>query len=272
MDTTFFQPKYISAQVDIAAATLSAARTFNLGGNPVQLGLDTAPKKQMGLVHRFELNASNAKKLGRKENILECISSGITSRSSRAEIDRYLRKLHVPDFLREHAQFYLVSARRRTPKDSRFDTILSKKHEIVAEEHFILGLVEEAKQLKLMIIPSGKRGVVMMNTMKLMKALEPEDDDQKDNNTTSDTATSYPDDRSQDFAVCYDGCMDEVPDWLKGVVTGVCASCLTLIAVAAVPGGQVAAPLLIGACAGCVLAIGSVIGNCILTCHEMLGQ
>lgn len=277
MTTTSFQPKYVSQALDISTATVSAARAFNLGGKPVQLGLDIRPRQQMALVNKFDLDATTAKKLGRSENFVECVASSVTARQSRAELDRYLSGLRVPAYLREHAQFYFISARRRKPDDARSATTLSKKHEILAEEHFVLGSVEEAKQLMLMIVPSGRRGVTVVKVGKLLQALEPEPDTGDSSGSGSDSRSSdsdgsmsYPDDPQQDFAVCYQNCLSNVPEWLLATVAGVCAGCVTLIGTVAI-GGAVATPILIGVCVGCVVALGAVIGNCILTCHEMFG-
>ena len=267
------QPKYISQNMSIARSTLSAAHLFDLGGKPVRLALDTRPRRQMAVANSLILDDRSARELRREENQVEAVASPIINRSSYSELDNYLTRLRVKELYRENTQFYFITARRRAHEDGERPTILSGKHTIVAEEHFILGIVEEANNLMLMIIPSGNRGVTILDVSKLQKALNAESEEDS-TNTSDDKTVTYPDNQTQDFAVCYSECLSNVPPWLLVVVSGICAGCITMIGIATATGGTdgVSIPLLVGVCSGCAAAIGAVLGNCLLTCHEMFGD
>ena len=193
------QPKYISQNMSIARSTLSAAHLFDLGGKPVRLALDTRPRRQMAVANSLILDDRSARELRREENQVEAVASPIINRSSYSELDNYLTRLRVKELYRENTQFYFITARRRAHEDGERPTILSGKHTIVAEEHFILGIVEEANNLMLMIIPSGNRGVTILDVSKLQKALNAESEEDS-TNTSDDKTVTYPDNQTQDHA------------------------------------------------------------------------
>ena len=277
--TSGFQPKYIHQNLDIARATQSAARLFNLGGKPTRLTLDTRPRRQMALVNRFNLDESTSRKLGRGDTIVESIASPIIKRSSLAEINNYLTRLRVNEELRETANFYFVSARRRAEENANSSTLLSGRHKIVKEAHIILGIVQQAGKLFWMIIPSGRGGVTVVDASSMTNALEEEpdkDDSSSDSSheNSENTTMTYPDDPTQDFAVCYSECLSNVPAWIMTPVAGICGACVTMVGIAAATGGSdtISVPVLAVVCTGCVAAVGAVLGNCVLMCHEMFGE
>lgn len=268
MTTSPLQPKVLKTTHALSTGLSKTASRFDLGGQRVKL--ETEPSAACaGVVAQFKLRPKAATKLGRKENLVDCVTAPVRQ-SSYPEITKYLEKVKVPKKHYANATFFVVSAQRRTPKGTREDMILSARGVQVAKgEDFLLGIALIGEEFRLLLIPKGKKGAISIASSRLGQALHDDDDDGDTSTDTTDT-TTYPDDPTQDFAACYKDCMENVPEWLIAVVGGICTACVA--AIGGLAAGGVTAPVVIATCSVCAVAVGVVLGNCLLTCHEMLGQ
>jgi hypothetical protein len=258
-------PKKISTSHFLSKAIVAEAKNFAPGGSRNPLVVDK--KQQFAGVGQFTLNAKQKIKLGRANNLVESVVAGITDRSSVFRLTSHLAKLGVPEKTLNTTQFFFVTVRRRVPGNLKHALVVSKKHKVADTQSFVFGvtLTKTKAQPIISVLFNRKKGAITLENGKIVQALNSED-----TGNTPDTVTSYPDDPTQDFAKCYSECLNNVPPWLLTVVSGICASCLTAVGVAIASEG-IAVPILILICVACVAMIGLVIGNCILTCHEMLG-
>lgn len=267
----------------LAKATIDASRKFNLGGTRTTLNINA--KDMVALANRFELSRRASEKLQREENLLECVTTGIDDESTTKSIRSYLKKVKVPDEISTSSRFFLVTARQRTPGKvtSReyarlprralegLGDVLRVEHEIANSMNFLLGFAEDAaRNILFLVIPEGKLGTYIVKPGMWMGMVPPQEED-----PPPPEVKPYPDDPLQDFAGCYSQCVKEVPDWMLALVSGICGGCIAAIGVATgtagVPGAPaITLPALIAICSGCAVAVGAVLGNCLLTCHEML--
>lgn len=263
------KPKIVHADFYLSKASEAAAGRFRLGGRPAKISLDRSSTRA-AVVTRFELPRAAALKLGRKENLVECIATGIQNKSSVGRVHAYLKKLKVPSEAYEKGQLFFVSVRRRkVDSKSPGAMLLSKQSDIAREDHFILGATKLGKEVNLALIPGIGMGAFIFPKLliPLEFATDPEPEPEPE-------PEQYPDPEApstQDFALCYQNCISNVPDWLLAVTSGICGGCVTAIGVAVASEG-IAIPVLIAVCAACAVAVGVVLGNCLLTCHEMLGD
>jgi hypothetical protein len=270
-------PKTISPTHFLSQALTRAANTFELGGKQLQLGLINS---KAAAVHRFALPPAAARKLGRKDSVVEAVASGIDPRSAAIrEIRSYLRRIKVNSDIASKSSLFFISLRRRdethagvTPGEILH---LGKPVATANENSFVLGLA---------LNPTGDLVATILhpdfhwarpqtgNTPRLPKkkgggfiftfplpsegAASP----------PSPIVEDKPDpDNSQDFAACYHSCMANVPLWMVVIASAACGACTAAIAAA-----EIAAPAIAVTCTACALTVGLVLGNCLLECHEML--
>jgi hypothetical protein len=270
-------PKTITPTHFLSQALTQAANTFELGGKQLQLGLINS---KAAAVHRFALPPATATKLGRKDSVVEAVASGIDPRSPAIrEIRSYLTRIKVNSDIATKSSLFFVSLRRRdeTRAGVTSGDILhvSKQFATANENSFVLGLALNATGHLVATIlhpdfhwarpqtggsprPPKKKGGGFVLTFPL----------------SSEGATSPPlpvvedkpdPENTQDFAACYGSCMANVPAWMLAIASGTCAACI-----AAISAATLAAPAIAVACTACALAVGLLLGNCLLECHEML--
>jgi hypothetical protein len=271
-------PKTIPPTHFFSQVLEQAANTFDVNGKQLQLRLVNS---KAAAVHRFALPPAAATKLGRKDSVVEAVASGIDPSSPAIQdIRSYLTRIKVPRDIATNSSLFFVSLRRRdeTRAGVTSGDILhvSKRVATANENNFVLGLAVNAtghlvatilhpdfhwaapSHTGLIPRPAKKKGGGFVLTLPL----------------ASEGATSPPPpvvedkpdpDNTQDFAACYGSCMANVPGWMLVVATAACGTCTATIAAA-----ELAAPALAVACTACALAVGLVLGNCLLQCHEML--
>lgn len=267
MPTTpvMLQPRRLTDRNPLAADAVAHAQAFELGGQTV--ALKTATGNLTGAVAQFDLRPAAVRKLGRKENLTQCVVAAIET-SSVPDVDRYLSKISMPKQYRADTTFFIAAAKRRKPSRTRADLLLTGAPTIVQEESFLLGVGEDDKQrVYFLIIPQRRRGAVLFYPGFLGK-LDVDDGDSVE--SPDPDATHYPEETdSEDFARCYKDCFDNLPPWLLATVGGICTGCVAAIGATIASTGITATALAI-TCGACVAAVGLVMGNCLLTCHEML--
>jgi hypothetical protein len=247
----------------LAQVNFKAAKQFSLGSNPISINLDRTNQAAASML--IPLSPKAVSKLGRSEDAIEGIANGITSRTALGNINTYLTQLKFPQKARQESQFFFVTARRKNTSSSDEAFALDKDVGSSAERQFILGFYEESKNLMLSIILPNRHGALTLYMPALTSLL-----DVNRHQSSGDTKVdSYADDPAQDFAGCYSECLSTAPDWLTGVVTAFCGGCVATLALAAASVG-VSTAVTIAVCASCAVAVGIVLGNCLLTCHEML--
>ena len=261
-------PKSIPASHFLAKATKKAASSFALGDKTFSLDLDPHTP-QAAIVNEFKLSAVAARRLGRSVNVTEGVVSAISAGSNTVkEIKTYLTRVKTPVAITNNSQFYFVTVRSRdtaTAAKPADYLNLNKRLPSARQQHFILGLdLNSKKQLIATLVHPNymlrgklKKGGVTIVTIPVADtgaAQQPP------------SAAPQPDpDNTQDFAACYSSCMANIPPFLLALAGAVCTTCA--VAIATTP---ISAPALAVACIGCGITIGIVLGNCLLTCNEML--
>ncbi len=272
-----FCPVEIKASSSLAKALGRLAGKFSLGGGKVNIGLD--PKlAPCAVITEFKLGAAAAAKLGRQENLLECAAAPVNMvATTKRQIQSYLQRVKVPRKVSDASTYFLVIVRRRDlPPGSvgRFDP--GKKFPIGNEVGFILGLAADDKKMIATIIHSDYyvRGVRKKGGATVVTLPRCGSGADTGGGGGSDTqAQPQPDpDNTQDFAQCYLDCIADIPPYLITLAAVACATCTVALAVAASTGGGagVTAVGLVIACAACAVVVGAILGNCLLTCLEML--
>lgn len=265
-----FQPKRVPVNFYLTKAAVQAATEYELNKKTVILKVDT--DHPYAMVREFPLTTHAAKKLGRKENVVEGIACRISDQESVSAVRDYLTEFKVPTNIRDQSIFFFIRVGRRDYEDKAAALMLTKQHKLAKTESFVLGITNEDKHWVISAIFLDKRknfngAITVSNFLKTDLAEESKYDGQPSE------FTSYPDNPTQDFAVCYFECVKNVPGWLVGVVAAICGACTGAIAASLIPGAQpVSVPILTAACGGCAVAIGVTLGNCFLTCHEMLEE
>ncbi|MBD1847491.1 hypothetical protein H6F89_29645 [Cyanobacteria bacterium FACHB-63] len=273
-----FAIKRLSSRTPITLSTLEAARQFQLGEVKLALKLDT--ERAFGIVRSFKLSSASAQRLKRTEQVVECAALPISDEDSIKAIREHMRQVKVPAVaIGRNTSFFFIRAAQRQVVDPATVLLLSKPHKILAEQNFILALTNGGRGLDfspLLLFPlqlkNGRRVKSKSGSWLFLPGFGASQ--AADNPEPPPPPQPVPsDDTTKDFAACYGSCMKEVPDWLLGIIGGFCTACTGAIAASLVPGAQpVSVPVLVAACAGCGVAVGVVLGNCLLQCHEMLGQ
>lgn len=267
-----FTPQAIKTTHFLAKATTKAAASFALGGKTISVDINpqTPPT---AIVNEFRLSPAAAKKLSRRDNLIEGIASAIPTDSNTVrEVKTYLARVNVPVNISDNSAFYFISVRRRdaaataNPADA---LDLNKRITSASEQHFILGLSLNSKKnlVATLVHPNYKIGGKLKKggaTIIVIPRTKPGARPGNVGPLPEVIAQADPDD-TQDFAACYQKCMDTVPAWLVAIVATICSACA--LSFAATP---FSIPLTAVACISCAAAVGTVFGNCLLTCHEML--
>lgn len=266
-DLQVIVPKRISERHYLAKDLVATTSALDLGGKVINLKPDTSGL--FAAANTFELSSRAAAKLGRQQNSVEIAVAPVRDAKAATAVAKFLDDRGVP--AGEGSALFAVDLRRRVPgrlvgRDaSRLPTrirhdlggLLAFEHQVAAQQVGVLQLVRRKKKLWFdLIVPTG----VFSSSW---SAIGTTSDDDTDDQDIPDTAT-YPTDRSQDFAACYSRCIEGVPWWLTAVAVAACGGCTTILATVPEPGAVAFA------CGGCVAAIGIILGNCVLTCHEML--
>jgi hypothetical protein len=238
-----------------------------LGDKTISLDLDPHTP-QAAIVNEFQLSAAAARNLGRNVNVTEGVVSKIPPNSHTVkEIKTYLTRVKTPANITNNSHFYFVTVRSRdtataaTPADY---LNLNKQLPSARAQNFILGLhINSEKQLVATIVhPNYKLGRKLRKGGVTIVTLLSTD---KDAVQQPPSVAAQPDpDNNQDFAACYASCMASIPPFLLVLAGAVCGSCA--FAIGTVP---ISGPVIAVACLACAGAIGIILGNCFLTCHEM---
>jgi hypothetical protein len=268
-----FTPNNIAKTHPLAMATTAAAASFALGAQTISVKINkkTPPA---AIVNKFELSAAAAKKLNRSDNVIEGIASAIQATTVQV-VKTYLARVNVPVNIANKSQFYFVSIRRRdtasaaTPAEA---LVLSNRFPSAGKQNFILGLSQDKGKnlIAALVHPSYQKGGKLWKGGVTVVTIPPAG---SSGTQSPPAATPHPDpDNTQDFAACYSACMQQIPPFLLALAGGVCSTCGATIALAAgtVGGGGITAGAVAVACVACAVAIGIVLGNCLLNCHEML--
>jgi hypothetical protein len=270
----------IKVSSDLAKALGRLAAKFPLGGSEVKIDLDSklAP---VGLVTEIKLHAAAAARLGRQENVIECASAPLKmSAATRRRIYSYLKRVSVPQKVSDASTFFLVIVRRRDLRPGatgKFD--LSKKVPIANEVGFILGLTSDQKKLIATVIHTDyyvrgvrkKGGATIVTLPQCGSGSTTSGGDTADVGDSGAQTQPQPDpDNLQDFVKCYTDCLADVPPYLITLSAVACASCSTALIIAATTGGGagITALGLAIACTACAVAVGAILGNCLLNCVE----
>jgi hypothetical protein len=271
-------PKQIQPQHFLAKELLKKSRSFNLARTTIDL--KPTSENVAAAATTFKLSPQAARRLGRPENLIEAAAAPIEDAASIKAIRASLKSLNVPTAESPSTAFYVLEARRRVPGQvltrdlDRIPTRLRKEfgelvlleHRTANEETLLLQFASDDKKAKVVI--AGRFGAFTTYLSRATGSLAGDVDEDEDEREVEDHSV----DSRQDFAQCYKGCMDEIPGWLLAVVGAACAACTGALALGTIPGTQpVTVPVLITACSACAVAVGIVLGNCLLTCHEMLG-
>jgi len=274
-------PTSIAASHFLAKATTKAAASFALGRETISVQLDPEVPRAASVTD-FELPTAAANKLRRSDNVIEAVSSAIrTGSNTVTKLKKFLATVNVPVNIADNSQFYFMSVRRRdVPNATSADALnLSKRLPCASDQHFILGLSVDSKKnlIATIVLPSSKiRGKSTKGGASVVKF--PRFFERRPGVPEAPPVETGPfvpapeppgepaeaPDNTQDFADCYAKCMANIPGFLLTLAGAVCASCAATIAAAGAAGAIVLA------CAACAVAIGIILGNCLLTCHEML--
>lgn len=267
-------PKRIPTKHYLAKDLTAKFSAYTLADSAIDLHPDSA--NVIAFAHTFDLSARATAKLGRRQNTIEAAVAPLRDASATQAVQKFLDARQVPKG--EDGTFYALDVRRRLPgrligNDAirlpsriRHDLgeLLTFEHEIGSAQSAILHVVRRKKKLWFDFIQP--QGVLSVYWSKIGMGQVNDEDDEDIRETET-----YPADPTQNFAACYSQCIDSVPDWAVGIVVATCGTCTAALGATLVPGIQPASvPVLITACVLCAAAVGGVIGNCMLTCHEML--
>jgi hypothetical protein len=262
-------PKSIPASHFLSKATKKAASSFALGDKTISLDIDPHTP-QAAIVNEFKLSAAASRSLGRSVNVIEGVASAITAGSNAEnEIKTYLTRVKTPANITNNSSFYFVTVRSRNTAVvvNPIDYLdLNKRLPTARTQNFILGLHRNSKkQLVVTLLHptyklAGKKrkGGATIVTFPLT-------DNTSAAQQPPSTAAQPDPDNTQDFAACYSSCLNNIPPFLLALAGAVCTTCAAAIATT-----PISAPALAVACSACAIAIGIVLGNCLLNCHEML--
>lgn len=249
-----FHPKLITANSHLAKAAVLAAGTFKMGDKTVALKLDTA--KPHAIVKDFDLPADAARKLGRKENIVECTSCAISDKDSIDAIHSRLSQLKVPKEIREQSAYYFLRGGHRTSDNKKEAMALAKVLPIQDEKLLILGIMEgRDKKTVLTVLRNGRRGAFVI------KGAVPS----KDAPTTTAPPPKtdvHPDDTGDKAGACFAGCSVLLVPAMLPVMAILCPPCIASFAAE-----PISFPLTLLACAICVTPIGAAIVSCLIICE-----
>lgn len=261
-------PKHIPVQHYLAKDLNSKFGAFLLEGSTVDLRPDMS--SILATAQTVTLTDRAARKLGRRENSIEVAVAPLPDARALRPVDKFLSKLGVPKG--EVSSFYALDGRRRTPgrlvdRDvarlpanirRQLGQLLTVEHEIASQDVSILRVSKRDSKVWFDLIKP--QGVLSLHLSKLGSGQVADENDDEDVRESETYAT----DSNQDFAACYSECFSAVPDWLIAVVAGICGTCTAALAVAPEP------TVLMITCGACVAAVGFVLVNCVLTCHEMI--
>jgi hypothetical protein len=271
-----FCPVEIKASSGLAKALRRLAGKFPLDGGEVNIGLD--PKLvPCALITEFKLGAAAAAKLGRQENLLECVAAPVNMvAATKRRIQSYLQRVKVPRKVADTSTYFVVIVRRRgLPPGAagRFD--LGNNVPIDNEIGFILGLAADHKNVIATIIHSDYyvQGIMRKGGATVVTLPRCGTGADASGGGSGTQAQPQPDpDNTQDFTQCYLECLANIPPFLITLAAVACATCSVALAIAASTGGGagVTAAGLVIACAACAAVVGAILGNCLLTCLELL--
>jgi len=283
MSAQVIHPKRIEARdFYLMTEARNAAKAFRVGGQKLSIAGPKAgsPLSPVGAVSSFTLPDNAQRKLGRKENVVEAVVSGIPEVVSRGHLETYLAKLRVPKDIRTRSAFFFAHVRRREVDPAKAGAMsLAKKHATKGADSFIVGIQSDAKKdvSKITAIKGDGHGAVVYPALDLLSQVL--DTDDGNGGGAPAAVTTYPEDPTQDFAACYQGCLHNLPKWATMIVGGICAACVTTVGMSVSAAGADALASLgittggiIAICAGCASVVALILGNCFLTCHEMLGN
>lgn len=286
-------PQKLTASHFLAKALRESADHFQLGKKTIKL--DLSSDLPSAAASRVPMNPLAASKLGRSTSDVEAVAAGIESPRTLSEIRAHLDEMQVPTELAQSAQFFLVESRRRrvapaqgkisrvniidsiAPSASEGKDFLSLRKQVPVEKtaNFILGIAQAREKVYLILIDGMTGSAIMLLRSALTSAIAPisgsDADNQNSDEDNEDQTIVNSSEAHRDFAECYQNCMENTPAWMITIAAGVCAGCVTAIGVAAADPTKVTSTVAIGVCAGCAAAVGVVLGNCLLTCHEMIG-
>jgi hypothetical protein len=282
-DQLMFRPKRITAEHFLAKDLASKAQAFDLGGSPA---IDLKPRINgaVAMTTTLPLSEAAARKLKRRANVIEAAVAPVEDAKSIDLLQAGLKKLKVPTAEDPRSVFFALEVRRRVPgavlgRDinrlparvrNSFADLMSVKHEIAATERLVLQLSESGNKVRLVV--AGPFGALTNYLPAATGKVVPEADDEHDEEGEREVDEHLGDDTTQDFAKCYSQCLKEVDPLVFALAGTVCTACGLAVSAGLVPGTQpVTIPALIIACSACAVVLGGIIGNCILTCHEMFG-
>ena len=167
---------------------------------------------------------------------------------------------------------FFFGVARRDPTDKNKALNLAQAAQLTAVEHFVLIISRSTSKKRqqsfytLLFQRVPLAGVVITGIADL-------EQHEEEGEVGGEPIPPDPADRSKDFALCYDACLKEIPDFLLTIASAVCGGCTATIVASLIPGAQpVSIPMLIVACSACAAAVGIILGNCLIQCHEMFGQ
>ena len=279
-----FRPKRITSQHFLVKDLASKAQGFDLGRGPA-IDLKPTTSGAVAMATTLPLSDVAARKLKRSTNLIEAVVAPIEDASSVDSLRAGLKMLKVPTADDQRGVFFALEVRRRVPggvvgRDitrlplrvrNTFGDLLGVKHEIAGAEQLVLQL--SAADNKVRLVVAGPFGAL---TNYLPRAtgkvvITPDEDDEEDD--AREVEEHLADEKRQDFAKCYSQCLKEVDPFILGLAGTVCTACGVAVGAGIIPGTQpVTIPSMIIACSACIVALGVIVGNCILTCHELLGQ
>lgn len=269
IDRPLLLPKRISGQHYLAKNLRASFSDFKL--EQTSFSLKPEMSGVIATAQTFDLSVQAARKLGRKTNSVEAALAPLRDVDALKPVQKLMVQWGVPDG--DESAFYALEVRRRlsgklVDRDSarlpanirrQLGDLLSFEHEVVAQ-HAVIVRVTRRQDKRIWFDFMSQQGVWSLYTSRLGNGEVTDEGDDEDFRETE----VHQADSNEDFAACYSECFNAVPGWMIAVVSATCASCTTALALAPEP------TTLSITCGACVLAIGAVVGNCILTCHEML--
>lgn len=279
-DRIAIKPKRLSAEHYLTKDLVASAKKFDLAGQKIDLKIE--PGNVVGAATALKLSPHQVRELNRQENLVEAAAAPVESDAAVRQLRQTLKKLNVGTAEDDKSVFYAINLRRRVPgelvgrdfgrlpRSVRTDlgSLLALEHKVAKREDLLLQF--SVVDGKVRTVLAGRFGAFSTYLSGLTGEVDPDVEDEDDEREVEDHSA---DDARRDFAECYSNCMKDVPGWLIGIAGAACAACTASLAAGTIPGTQPATvPVIIASCSACAVAVGVILGNCLLTCHEMLGE
>jgi len=273
------RPKRLPAEHYLTKDLATRTKKFNLAGK--EIDLKVAPTSVVGAASALSLSPQQVRRLNRQENLVEAAAAPVEDNNAVRQLRETLRQMRVPTAEDRGSVFYALNLRRRVPGQivgrdfgrlprsiwTDLGSLLALEHKVADRQDVVLQFTHHEGKVRAVL--AGRFGAFSNYLSGLTGDVDADVEDEDDEREVEE----YPADPTRrDFAECYSKCMSEVPAWLITIAGAVCTACTGAIASNLIPGAQpVSVPATIVACSACAVAVGIVLGNCLLTCHEMLG-